>query len=65
MYERKEGDKERKKTEGLIISMFTYLHPFVIFLGTRGSCEGITMTIASAFMYYYFSPEVHGNMSPQ
>lgn len=44
--------------------MFTYLHPFIIYIATRGSCEGITMTIANAFLYYYFSPEAHGNMNP-
>lgn len=45
--------------------MFSYLNPFLIFLGTRGSCEGVTMTLASSFWYFYFGAKSHGNITPE
>lgn len=36
----------------------------MIYVTVRGSCEGITMALASAFWYFYFGGDVHGNMSP-
>jgi len=47
----------------VVISGLIFTNPFLIYLSIRGSCEGITMTLAAAFLYFYFGGEAHGNMS--
>ena len=39
---------------GVLISILIFTNPFLIFLSVRGNCEGITLTLASAFLYFYF-----------
>lgn len=45
--------------------MFPYLNPFLIYITIRGSCEGITMALASAFWYFYIGGDTNGNMNPE
>lgn len=49
--ERKGGDNV---SGAVLISSIIYTNPFLIYLSTRGSCEAITMTLAFAFLYFYF-----------
>jgi GPI mannosyltransferase 1 subunit M len=50
---------------GIMVAALMYTNPFLIYLSIRGSCEGITMTLASAFLYFYFGGEANGNMTPE
>lgn len=45
------------------MAFLIFTNPFLVYLSIRGSCEGITMTLAFAFLYFYFGGEAHGNMS--
>ena len=47
----------------IVIAGIIYTNPFLIYLSIRGSCEGITMTLATAFLYFYFGGKANGNMS--
>ena len=39
---------------GLIVCAVLFLNPFLIYISIRGSCEGVTLLLASAFLYFYF-----------
>ena len=54
---------EENKYGSLIIALIIYTNPFLVYLSIRGSCEGITMTLAFAFLYFYFGGDSNGSMS--
>lgn len=51
------------KTGSLMASFIIFTNPFLVYLSIRGSCEGITISIAYAFLYFYFGGSANGNMS--
>ena len=46
--------EENSVNRGLLVSALVFTNPFLIYLSVRGSCEGITMTLATSFLYFYF-----------
>ena len=61
IYASRKGEENR--IGSLIAALIVYTNPFLIYLSIRGSCEGITMTLAFAFLYFYFGGEADGTMS--
>jgi len=54
---------EENLSGSLMTSFIIFTNPFLVYLSIRGSCEGITISIAYAFLYFYFGGSAHGNMS--
>ena len=64
LFESRKKDKKSNEKAAQIVSYFYCLNPVLIYLTVRGSCEGITMALASAFWYFYIGGDCTGNMSP-
>ena len=55
--------EDYNKNGAILMCLIVFTNPFLIYLSIRGSCEGITMSLAFAFLYFYFGGASHGNMS--
>lgn len=65
IFEHRGKDDPNVKLKAAKLATYFYsLNPVLIYVTVRGSCEGITMALASAFWYFYVGGDCHGNMSP-
>ena len=55
--------EQEHKNGSLFMTLLINSNPFLVYLSIRGSCESITMTLAFAFLYFYFGGDSSGNMS--
>ena len=47
----------------ILASLAYAINPLYIYITVRGNSEGIIMAFLFAFLYYFFSDQVHGFMS--
>lgn len=59
----KRKKEDRNENITFLQSLIYSLNPFFIYVTIRGNCEAITVALYFAFLYYFFSEEVNGNMS--